>query len=225
MPLKKSLAGVLVHAPRIERTWGSRPDFSPLDTGCPWRRATDPFPSPEGIHCLPRRADPQSSTFPSSTPWPGWGAEWTAATTPGQNLQLHCGSSSSPCWLHTLGRDAFILQVTGVFTRIRSRATLEVDRGGAYRSIPLRGAAVAAAVEQKGSGADLFGGSALIYKLSGGNTLTEWISARRVTQRWQPVFSPSSTRCSSPRGLCYVRSILWVTTSFKTHSGHILQSR
>jgi hypothetical protein len=116
MPLKKSLAGVLVHAPRIERTWGSRPDFSPLDTGCPWRRATDPFPSPEGIHCLPRRADPQSSTFPSSTPWPGWGAEWTAATTPGQNLQLHCGSSSSPCWLHTLGRDAFILQVTGVFS-------------------------------------------------------------------------------------------------------------
>jgi hypothetical protein len=36
-------------------------------------------------------------------------------------------------------RDDFILQVTGVFTRIRSGATLAADCGGAYRSNLLRG--------------------------------------------------------------------------------------
>jgi hypothetical protein len=37
-----------------------------------------------------------------------------------------------------LDGDAFIHQVTGVFTRIRSVATLEVDCGDTYRSNPLR---------------------------------------------------------------------------------------
>jgi hypothetical protein len=46
-----------------------------------------------------------------------------------------------------LDGDAFILQVTGVSTRICSRAILAVDCGGAYRSNLLR-AAVAAAVKQ-----------------------------------------------------------------------------
>jgi hypothetical protein len=52
--------------------------------------------------------------------------------------------------------------------------------------------AVAAIEEERIKGMDLFGdcncwecktlrGSSLIYKLSGGNTLTKWISARWVT--------------------------------------------
>jgi hypothetical protein len=63
--------------------------------------------------------------------------------------------------------------------------------------------------------------SVLIYNLAGDNTQTEWISARRVTQRQQPDFSSFGTRRSLPWGLGYVSSILWVTTRIKTQSGHI----
>jgi hypothetical protein len=51
--------------------------------------------------------------------------------------------------------DAFILQVTGVFTRIRSGATLAVDGGGASRSILLRGGGGRSSAGES-SGADLF---------------------------------------------------------------------
>jgi hypothetical protein len=54
-----------------------------------------------------------------------------------------------------LDGDAFILQVTGVFTCILSGATLVVDGGGVYRSILLRGGGGRSS-EGESSGADLF---------------------------------------------------------------------
>jgi hypothetical protein len=57
----------------------------------------------------------------------------------------------------------------------------------------------------------------LIYKPSGGDTAAARISPKRVTQWRQPVSSASTTRLSSPWGLGYIRSILWVTSSSKTH--------
>jgi hypothetical protein len=100
--------------------------------------------------------------------------------------------------------DDLILQVTGVFTSIHPGATLAADCGGAYRSNLLHGGDGSSRRAAEGHmcrsirclqlrGMKNPKGLNAYYKLSGGDTLIEWISARRVTQRQQPVYSTSST--------------------------------
>jgi NaMN:DMB phosphoribosyltransferase len=67
-----------------------------------------------------------------------------------QSRRLRRGSSSPPVVFVVLDGDGFILQVHGVFTRIRSGATPVALDGGALRST------VAAACAGGDSGQDLF---------------------------------------------------------------------
>jgi hypothetical protein len=86
-----------------------------------------------------------------------------------------------------LAGDVFILQVTGVFTRIRSGATLAPDYDGTYRSNLLRGGGGGGGRgaeehkcrciwQRKLLGVKTLRGSTFIYRPSSDTRLTERIS-------------------------------------------------
>jgi hypothetical protein len=131
-----------------------------------------------------------------------------------------------------LDGEGFILQVHGVFTRIRSGDTAVASYSGALGSTLL---STAAARTGGDSWLDLLRMAALvygeetlrvlasIYKSAASPPTAGWISMRSADSAAAPDSSTSTSRRASSRGLGYFYSTSWVATRLKGNSEHILQ--
>jgi hypothetical protein len=127
-----------------------------------------------------------------------------------------------------LDGEGFILQVHGVFTRIRSGSTLAALGGGAL------GSTATAMCAGSESGQDLF---EMATTAMGGVPKGFWFlfisqngppTARRISPRSADSAaardpSYSTSRRASPRGLGYFYFTTWEATRLRSISGHILQ--